>query len=138
MSFEDDLNTLSDYLIENGETCCPPQDIASNYRKAIQRRLKRKPAEIKPCFKFVINDQNEVILDCTFKVNGMFFGFFSIHRCKYTKKWSKNGRYYLRPLFGCGSTEYDCGAITGLNEAKALALLNTRLLLSSLQNVNLK
>lgn len=147
MSLETDLETLAEYHDAGGKMCEPAQDINANCRKAISRLAKKKPTEAKVYFRYVVDkdakDENgetkpELIMDCTFKVGGMFFGFFSIRRCRGTEKWSKTGRYYITAMHGCGFADYDGGAITGLAQAKALATLNTRLLMAAMQNVTLK
>lgn len=147
MSLEADLETLHEYHDREGQMCEPRQDVTDNCRKAIRRLTNKKPTEAKVYFRYVVDkdakDENgepkpELIMDCTFKVQGMFFGFFSIRRCKGQEKWSKDGRYYITNMHGCGGLDYDGGAITGLAQAKALATLNTRLLMAALQNVVLK
>jgi hypothetical protein len=139
MTLETDLNTLSEYHEQYGQMCCPPQDVTANYTKSIRSLASKKPTEAKIYYRYVVDkDANELVMDCTFKVSGMFFGFFTIRRCEGTTKWSKNGRYYLTAMHGCGMRDYDTGAITGLDQAKALAALNTRLLLAALHNVTLK
>ncbi len=140
MSLENDLETLAEYHDAGGKMCEPAQDINANCRKAISRLTKKKPTVAKVYFRYVIDKDhdNELIMDCTFKVDGMFFGFFSIRRCQGTEKWSKTGRYYITAMHGCGFADYDGGAITGLAQAKALATLNTRFLMAAMQNVTLK
>lgn len=138
MSLEADLDTLAADFKEFGDSSYSPQDMARNCSKRIKTLSTKKPTEAKVYFRYMTDEKGEVLLDCTFKVDGMFFGFFSIRRCLDQKTWSKTGRYYLTPLFGCGQHDYNCGAITGLNEAKALATLNTRLLMAAMQNVVLK
>lgn len=134
---DNDLDTLNDHLYRHGAMCEPFQNVAENYRKGIERLSKKKPVQAKVYFRYVVDPKGELVLDCTFKVNGMFFGFFTVRRCAGTEKWSKTGCYHLTTMFGGGHLDYDHGAIQGLAQAKALATLNTRILLAALQNVTL-
>lgn len=138
MSLETDLETLHAYHTASGDMCEPRQDVTANCRKAVSRMTNKKPTEAKVYFRYVVDPKGELILDCTFKVQGMFFGFFSVRRCEGTTKWSKDGLYYVTNMHGCGFADYDGGAIAGLAQAKALATLNTRLLMAAMQNVTLK